>query len=717
MPTRMTGITGIIDIDALVEANLIRQKTKINSATQNLKIEQYKQEQYRTLMTQAKSFYNNYFDILGSNSLSSTSAYNIMKAKSSDANTVTATASTKAKTANYEVTVSSKATAAKYQLKADDLKDITNITVNNVNVDLSSTATGVNITGSENSSELKEKLKQKAEYLNTKLKDAGVTAQYSDFVDNGNGGLVIETKATGSDAELSIFTGSNPLNTIGVNAATYAKTETKRVNDLLGAIDSGDIKNFTVMGNNLTISDDDFDTIKSLKEEYDNDNSDENIKKLTKSLADAMNNAIIKASESQEDSNKLSNKVKAVYSETDGTIGFESKIIGSGVSLGECKIAGGAELSEVAGTSAQTSLSVEDILTDTNKDLIINGQTVKFTRDSDEAVGIANLNNALSQYGLKYDGGIISSIDSSAVTNFKCSIRDNTGMKAIEAGSNAEVSIRNKDTGLTYTHTGNSNQITLDEVTFNILDAPSDGSTVTINVKPDGTELKDKIVDFINDYNSLLGAINTKLYEEYDRSYKPLTDEDKEGLTDQQIEKLEEKAKTGLLRNDDYLVDFADQMKNAMSSIMKGTGLNLERIGITPVKDYSSQNGIFEIDEDKLLAAIEENPDGIKELFLKGIANDTVSSDDGIMAKMTDILKKQVVNFDSIFARKAGFATGTYATINEMTLDIKDRQKKIEEMESAYTTKEDLLYSKYSKLESSLAELQSQQSSLASYLG
>ena len=73
--TRATNLTGLIDIDSLVEANLLRQKTKLNTATQKMKVEEYRQQQYREVQTKAKTFYNKYCDILSGGSFLSSSTY------------------------------------------------------------------------------------------------------------------------------------------------------------------------------------------------------------------------------------------------------------------------------------------------------------------------------------------------------------------------------------------------------------------------------------------------------------------------------------------------------------------------------------------------------------------------------------------------------------------------------------------------------------------
>ena len=204
----------------------------------------------------------------------------------------------------------------------------------------------------------------------------------------------------------------------------------------------------------------------------------------------------------------------------------------------------------------------------------------------------------------------------------------------------------------------------------------------------------------------MLGHINRKLYEEYDRSYLPLTDEDKEGLSDSEIEKLEKKAQTGLLRNDSYLRNFADDMKLTMTTMLESSGLSLEKIGITPVNDYTTQNGLFTVDEDKLLSAIEENSEGIQELF---------AGSNGIITKLKSNLSDHATGTFSRLANKAGVANGVTANTNEMTKDIEQRKKLITEMQTALQEKEDALYTKYATLESNLSSLQSQQSSLSSY--
>ena len=147
-------------------------------------------------------------------------------------------------------------------------------------------------------------------------------------------------------------------------------------------------------------------------------------------------------------------------------------------------------------------------------------------------------------------------------------------------------------------------------------------------------------------------------------------------------------------------------MKLTMTTMLENSGISLERIGVKPVQDYKSKNGLFTIDEDKLLEAIENNPEQIEELF---------AGSNGIITQLKDNLYKHATGTFSVLANKAGVADGVTANTNEMTKDIEQRKKQIETMKAALKAREDALYTRYASLESSLSSLQAQQSSLSSY--
>jgi len=695
--TRATNLTGLIDIDALVEANLIRQKTKLNTSTQKLKVEQYKQEQYREVQTKAKTFYNKYCDILSGGSLLSSSTYNAMKATSNNSDAVTAIASTKATAGSYEVTVTNAAKSPSVSISESDLLALKGqkITINNKEFTLKTDATNG---------------KEIAEDLNNQLGSAGikVTAKYTDLYkdDSGNyGGMIIKSDVAGANDELLVVGTGDSIKAASDDDITKGEDAVYKGWNI--KVKDGNNVNLLSENDVLKLNDEISVTV------TDPSNIDKIVSELNSkiSASSEYKDKITASLEKDENGNetiKITSKKLDIDSEIVDLSGINPQI--NGLSSG---------VTEVNQINATNQIVELDTVALQNKSLIVAGKKVEFVAGSNDAETVKNLNEALKTAGLdlkieaKEENGKINLVSKTSGTagNFTVAYRDDSvtvsGFKYDNyAGGDAKVTIKDLATGVKREYTNVSNEIEVDGITFKIDENAAADSTSKVTIKADGTELKDKIVEFINDYNELLGHINGKLYEKYDRSYLPLTDEDKEGLSESEIEKLEKKAQTGLLRNDSYLRDFADDMKLTMTTMLEGSGLSLEKIGINPVKDYSTQNGLFTIDEDKLLAAIEEDPDGIKELF---------AGTNGIVTKLKDNLSEHATGTFSRLANKAGVADGVTANTNEMTKDIEQRKKLITQMQAALKEKEDALYVRYSSLESSLASLQSQQSSLASY--
>lgn len=365
-----------------------------------------------------------------------------------------------------------------------------------------------------------------------------------------------------------------------------------------------------------------------------------------------------------------------------------------------------------------TSINVSDGTNNISSKIVVNlngklnvSETVSNYNSSTGAT------NVIAKYSTVAGGVVFEARDAGAKT---LSISNG---EVIKNGTNLDAVIKDKY-GNEYNATGSSNTVTVDGVTYNFTgiskyteDASGTKTYEETDIKgsQDVTDLKDKIVSFMKDYNELMGEINGKLWESYDSDYLPLTDDQREAMSDKQIEQWETKAQTGLLRKDDDLRTLVDSMKDIMSSLMKSTGLSLERIGITPVDDYKELNGTFEIDEEKLTSALQNNFEDIKDLFTKGYLDDDTSNA-GIMPKMKELLNNNFIKFDSVFNKKAATG-GVYALTNEMTKQITEKKKLIAQMNEDLNDRQESLYSKYSALETAMAEAQAQQSSMSSWFG
>ena len=94
-------------------------------------------------------------------------------------------------------------------------------------------------------------------------------------------------------------------------------------------------------------------------------------------------------------------------------------------------------------------------------------------------------------------------------------------------GKNAILSVNGKEIIRT------SNTVDVDGVKLELKELSADAITVTS--KADATSLKEKITNFVNDYNSMIETMNKLVKEDYDAKYPPLTEEQKADMSEKEI--------------------------------------------------------------------------------------------------------------------------------------------------------------------------------------
>ncbi len=162
-----------------------------------------------------------------------------------------------------------------------------------------------------------------------------------------------------------------------------------------------------------------------------------------------------------------------------------------------------------------------------------------------------------------------------------------------------------------------SNTVSVAGITLNL---KGEGSA-TVTIAQDTEAVFDAIVKFINTYNETITAISDKLYERRYKDYPPLTDEQREQLSEEQQKKWEEKARSGILRNDPLLSSILTKMRMTMSAVVSGVKGEdpidrLSDLGIKTTADYMSGKLVIE-NEDKLRQAIQDDLEGVMNLFTK----------------------------------------------------------------------------------------------------
>lgn len=243
-----------------------------------------------------------------------------------------------------------------------------------------------------------------------------------------------------------------------------------------------------------------------------------------------------------------------------------------------------------------------------------------------------------------------------------------------------------------------SNKFEFDGITYelNKVTAGTSEETIDFTVKRDYSSTVETVTKFIEAYNTMMKSLTTLVEaKDYSSDYPPLTDEQKEAMTEKQIEAWESKAKNGVLRKDSNLSSLINTVKNAFFSEAGGTGKTAASIGITTASYFSSEKGSLVIDTAALEKALEENPEDVISIFTGGNSS-AASSEKGVIYKIRSSIS-------------------TYKTDAKTSVDT--TSKKITTLEKGLVLLEDKLddlaekyYKKFSAMETALSSLNSQSS-------
>jgi len=256
-----------------------------------------------------------------------------------------------------------------------------------------------------------------------------------------------------------------------------------------------------------------------------------------------------------------------------------------------------------------------------------------------------------------------------------------------------------------------ANQFTIAGVTYT-LTGVSDTETVNITVSNDTDGIFEAIKSFIDLYNTTIEKLNTKLSEERNKNYLPLTDDEREKLSEKQQEKWEEIAKTGLLRNDSLLSGILSNMRISLSSVVSGLDADyncLADLGITTGGYY--ENGKLYVNDEKLKNAINTNPQAVMELFTR---DSDVAEEKGLAVRLYDNLTSGI---NQIIDKAGASSTSNLVDNSVLGKKIHDLNKQIADWDRRLAEIENRYYKQYAALETALSRLNQQSYSLASLLG
>lgn len=738
----ISGLVSNLDTDSIVSALVSAYSTKKDKYVKAQTKLEWKQDAWKELNTKIYSFY--------SGTLSSLRFSNAFSKKASSVDSTKAT-----------VKASSDAVSGTQKLKIKQLAKSGYLTGAVVK---SSDGSDTKLTGSSKLSELgiedgssisvkvgnteKTITLNGSDSVNTavvRLKEAGLNASF----DENNQRFFVSSKTSGTEGEFSIIganlSGLKALSGMGLNSVTSADVESYRY---WAAVTDDDISNFV-----------DTDYTKQKTALYDlTDEVSMN------KLKDTLRSTLEKANESNETlgkANKLIDYKLDAINEVSGLSLEERSALISKAAERMTEISSKKELTdedkaeleelqakhEIYVASANATFNVEaekkkyeDEKTENQKIIDANAATIdtanKALADNDGFTAYVNgLNDDITKKNAELKETILDNYNtkrsnakefvkaydivndanadktSDEYKNALQLIGDNSG-----SGTGA-VRIQGQDAivelnGATFTSASNNFQI--NGLTITAKQVTGADEEISITTDTDTQGIYDMIKGFFTEYNTLIKEMDSLYNADSAKGYEPLTDDEKEAMTDKEIEKWEEKIKKALLRRDDTLQSVSDSVKNAFqkSYEINGKKYSLSSFGIKTGGYFTSgdnEKSIFHIDgdskdstssgnADKLMAAIASDPDTVCEFFNK-LA-------DGVYTELSNKMKGTTLSSAyTVYNDKS--MKNEY---NEYTKTIKSWEEKIESYEEKYRKQ-------FTAMEKALATLNSNSSSLTGLLG
>lgn len=272
---------------------------------------------------------------------------------------------------------------------------------------------------------------------------------------------------------------------------------------------------------------------------------------------------------------------------------------------------------------------------------------------------------------------------------------------AVTAGTDARVTVNGVETSRS------SNTFTADGLTVTATKVSTEETV--IDTDRDIGKIVDAVKSFVGDYNAMIKKFYGYLTEDDEyRSYAPLTDAQKKEMSDSEIEKWNQKAQTGLLRNDTYVSSFLQSMRTAFYTKVESVGIAAYSIGMETTKDdYAGQ---LTLDETALRNAVAADPEAVARLF--------TDSTNGLSAMLTNACDKtaklSVASPGSLVKVAGASGWSANAKTNDMYYLLEKLNDKLDKLKDRYDDERERYWAKFNAMESVIAQYNSQSAMITS---
>lgn len=294
-------------------------------------------------------------------------------------------------------------------------------------------------------------------------------------------------------------------------------------------------------------------------------------------------------------------------------------------------------------------------------------------------------------------------------------------LKKYNAGTDVEgyaTKIEGKDARIVLNgaeFTSANNTFAVNGLTFTALAETKADEVVTVTTQDDTDGIYNMLKDFLKEYNSIINEVDKLYNADSAKGYEPLTDDEKDAMSESEAEKYETKIKDALLRRDSSLSSIRSGFVEVMSKGIEVNGktMYLSSFGINTLSYFTAgdnEKNMYHIDGNPDDASTSGNADKLKSMI--------ASDPDTVVSFFTQLSKNLYSKMNDLSKPVEGYRSyGSFYDDKKMKTDYDDYKTKISDLEEKLADYEDKWYKKFSSMETALAKLQSSTSAVTSLLG
>lgn len=722
MPIRMSGLASGLDTDSIIKELMSAQSLKKTKIEQKKTKLEWSQEKWKDLNTKIYNLYTNQVS-----KMRLESSYKTKAVSSSDETKVTATAGPNAATGSHTISVSQLAsaqylTSSKINLADGSGKEVTTATkLTDLGFTTDGTNSVINISGKKDVSFIVTN-DMTVNDLVSAFKDAGLNASF----DTTQQRLFVSSADSGVSQQFSVTTGTVSNEFVAARDALRTNTGYSNLSTADKAKVDEALKTFYYGGTGGTVAMDslskeqtdahlalvDFATKAAKTQTVNEANKEVRDTVIAQEFAgkdqeqvikDALAESIKKENSiyTDDDVRIMVNEKYDKMTEKDRTTSY-NKIIDAKVA----EVKGKDDYKQIYDNYIKDheETNINTHLSDLDTQLVDYAAKSGEEKYSSGATPLSNI--GMSEISLVADANGISRVQINGTSGTANATEANN---TIQYGGMSLVGAQDAHFTLDGAElTSENNSFTVNSLNLNLTGVTS--SPVSLNVTNDTQATYDAVKEFVTEYNKILKEMNTLYYATSSRGYEPLSDDEKEAMSDDQIEKWETKIKDSLLRRDTTLGSLTTAMKQAMQTSVEIDGKNysLSSYGICTSSDYTeygllhiygdTTDATYATESDKLMKALADDPETTIQA-LTGIAQKLYET-------MQDKMKSTTLSSALTFYNDKQMKT----QVSDYTTQISDWEDRLQDMEDRY-------YKQFSSMESAMSNLNSQSSYLTNLMG